>query len=109
MYCDGGWSPNGVDAFLAQFFGQSCYQVPNLAFAPFGVKTHTQATTATRAPGKKKFMVPTIFFFESICRNIFNLVNLICLFTYFFLLLIIFKIHVPYLSNVPSGARSASL
>ena len=53
MYCDGGWSPNGVDAFFAQFFGQSCYHIPNLKFGPFGVKTHTQATTATRAPGIK--------------------------------------------------------
>ena len=98
-----------MDAFLAQFFGQSCYQVPNLAFAPFGVKTHTQATTATRAPGKK-YMVWTTFFFVSVCRNIVDLVNLICLFlSYFFLLLFAYKIHVPYLSNVSLGATGASL
>jgi len=51
IYCDGGWSLNDVDSPFAAFFGQSCYKVPALKFAPFGVRTDTHAPTATRAPG----------------------------------------------------------
>ena len=51
LYCDGGWSLNEVDSDFAAIFGQSCYKIPALRFAPYGVRTDTQPPTATRAPG----------------------------------------------------------
>lgn len=51
IYSDGGWTWNGSDALFAAYFGQSCYNIPNLKYSPWGVKTHTQAHTAVRAPG----------------------------------------------------------
>ena len=55
MYCDGGWSLNGVDTPIAILFGQSCYHLPNLQLNPFGVTTHTTTHTTIRAPGTLKF------------------------------------------------------
>ena len=51
IYCNGGWSLNDVDSPYAAIFGQSCYKIPALRFAPYGVRTDTQPPTATRAPG----------------------------------------------------------
>jgi len=51
IYCDGGWTFNGDDSFLAQLFGQSCYNIPALSFSPYAVKTTTHSNTAVRAPG----------------------------------------------------------
>ena len=55
MYCDGGWSLNGVDTPIAILFGQSCYHLPNLQLNPFGVTTHTTTHTTIRAPGTTNF------------------------------------------------------
>ena len=51
LYADGGWNFNGVDSAFAVIFGQSCYNVPALRFAPYGVRTHIHSHTAVRAPG----------------------------------------------------------
>ena len=52
IYSDGGWNYNGCDSPFAVIYGQSCYHIPALKFTPYGVKTHTQAHTSMRAPGK---------------------------------------------------------
>jgi len=51
IYSDGGWTVNGSDSIFASYFGQSCYNIPNLKYSPWGVRTHTQTHTSTRAPG----------------------------------------------------------
>ena len=42
---------NEADSMVAAIFGQSCYKIPNIKLAPFGVRTDTHPPTATRAPG----------------------------------------------------------
>lgn len=51
IYADAGWSMNEADSMVAAIFGQSCYNIPSIRLAPYGVRTDTAPPTATRAPG----------------------------------------------------------